>query len=58
MIRETVSEQDKELQGELVYSCFAYGDTIEAVRWTKYYKLPLSDVPFPVREYITSKWAK
>ena len=50
-----ISEQDKELQGELVYSCYAYGDTAEAARWTQFYNLPLSDVPFSVREFISTK---
>lgn len=52
MVKDTIGKDNKELQAELVNSCFSYGSLENAVMWTKYYKLSLDDVPSQVRNAI------
>lgn len=52
MIKDTVGA-NQELQVELVYMTFScYGAYDDAVMWTKFFKVPLTEVPSIVREKI------
>lgn len=52
MVKDTIGKDNRELQAELVNSCYSYGSLEDAVLWTKYYKLSLDDVPSQVRNAI------
>lgn len=52
MVKDTIGEDNKELQSELVHTCMCYGSLEDAVKWTKFYQVPLDDVPPLVRDTI------
>lgn len=67
MVKDTIGEENKELQSELVHSCMCYGSLDDAVMWAKFYKVPLDDVPpivrdtingIPVKQKIPHGWQK
>lgn len=52
MVRDTVSETDRELQLELVCLCSNFNDQPEAAKWAFHYQLKRSDLPLLVQDYI------
>jgi hypothetical protein len=52
MVKDTIGADNKELQCELVHTCMSYGSLEDAVTWTKFYDVPLDDVPPLVRDTI------
>lgn len=52
MVRDTVSETDRELQLELVCLCSNFNDQQEAAKWASHYKLKRNDLPLLVQDYI------
>ncbi|XP_062699607.1 exonuclease mut-7 homolog [Aedes albopictus] len=52
MVRDTVSETDRELQLELVCLCSNFNDQQEAAKWASHYKLKRTDLPLLVQDYI------
>lgn len=52
MIKDTVGADNKVLQAELVYVCMTYGALDDAVNWTKFYNVPLDNVPSLVRDKV------
>lgn len=54
MVKDTIGEDNLELQKELVYSCANYGSVEDAIKWTKYYNIPIDDVPSIVRDNINN----
>lgn len=54
MVKDTIGLENKELQIELIHSCASYGALEDAIKWTKFYKISLSDVPGSVRDNINN----
>lgn len=52
MVKDTIGPDNKNLQLELVHTCLSYGSLDDAVSWTKFYNVPLVDVPPLVRDKI------
>lgn len=52
MVKDTIGEENKDLQCELVHTCMNYGSLDDAVKWTKFYNVSLDDVPLTVRDKI------
>lgn len=49
MVKDTIGNQNKELQIELVHSCLSYGSLEDAVKWAKYYDISCEDLPNQVK---------
>lgn len=54
MVKDTIGAENKELQIELIHTCASYGAVDDAIRWQKFYNVPLDDVPPVVRDNINN----
>lgn len=54
MVKDTIGIDNDELKRELVVSCVNYGCIEDAIKWTKFYNVPLDDVPSIVRDNINN----
>lgn len=54
MVKDTIGEENDELKKELVCSCVNYRCIEDAIKWTKFYNVPLNDVPSVVRDNINN----
>lgn len=52
MVKDTIGDDNKELQCELVHTCLSYGSVDDAVQWTLFYKVSLEEVPPQVRDRV------
>jgi hypothetical protein len=52
MVKDTIGNDNMELQIELVHTCVSYGAIDDGIEWTKFYKVSLDDVPSIVRNVI------
>ncbi|XP_001861848.2 exonuclease mut-7 homolog [Culex quinquefasciatus] len=51
MVRDTVSEADRDLQLELVCLCSGFGDQAEAAKWAEHFRLKRKELPLLVQDY-------
>ncbi|KAG5683881.1 hypothetical protein PVAND_013142 [Polypedilum vanderplanki] len=54
MVKDTIGAENNELQIELIHTCVSYGAIDDAIKWTKFYKISLDDVPSIVRDNINN----
>lgn len=52
MVKDTIGNENRELQIELIYSSLSYGSLEDAVKWSKYYEIPSEDLPPQVKDAI------
>lgn len=55
MVKETVPDNHKELQMELISGCTDYRDYEEAWKWAKYYKMDYNTLPGTLQVYIENQ---
>lgn len=55
MVRDTVSEADRDLQLELVFLCSGFGDQAEAAKWAEHFRLKRKELPLLVQDYFAEK---
>lgn len=52
MVRDTVSDTDRQLQLELVCLCSNFNDQPEAAKWAHHFQLKMNELPLLVQDYI------